>query len=92
MRPGKYAQQLAGKRAWTADQRQARQRWHEAQHTWWALCDALHMMPDTTEDRERLHRRLDQMLDRIAAQRVEARALFPDVAESDTVATEVLRL
>lgn len=90
MKPGKYAANIKADR-WTADQRTARAKWQRASGYRWKLNEAL-LMPAEEKSRAEMHKRLDYVLDLIDKHRTQARELFPDVDESFTIASMMVRL
>lgn len=92
MRPGIYARQIAADN-WTEDQRAARGHWARARAYEAAIFNALESGEDgAMVQRERLHRRLDRMLDIIDQHKARAQQLFPDVEDSYTIASTRMRL
>lgn len=72
----------------TKKQRQARLKWKTASNHFYNLMDALLLTPETAHrlDRQGWHERLDRHLDNVNLLRVEAKADFPEVSESWTIA------
>ena len=73
----------------TDDQRKAKGIWERQQAKRSRLADAL-MLPGIVPDRAECHANLDRLLDGIEKGEQRARDLFPEVAESFTIATMTL--
>jgi hypothetical protein len=69
----------------TPDEKKAQAIWRRAQKQFYELTDTLKTSPDH-RDREYLHSRLDYVLDNIKRTENAAKEMFPEVAESFSVA------
>ena len=69
----------------------ARKKWLTAMEMYVELCDALGFAPDGRTD-EAMHNQLQYQLDRISRIRKEARAEYPDVEDSFTIATFTMKV
>ena len=74
----------------TPAQKRARAKWRRAQEYETKLWDALRTMGPI--DRAKAHKRLDDLLNTVERMRAAAKAEFPDVDESFTIASMVITL
>ena len=86
MKPGKYVNHK-----FTKDQKRARMIWRRVDKELLAIDAALMVIP-IVSDRKQLHARLDRRLDAIERGYTRAKALFPDVSESFTIASMEITL
>ena len=90
LKPGKYVGHT-----FTEDQKKARRWWRRQGEMEVDIRRALQLLPniiDPSKDRERLHKKLDAVLNDIEMTRKRAEKLFPDVNESFTISSTTISI